>query len=197
MSKFTKTAIINTFLNLLETKSLDKISIKDLIIETGINRNTFYYYYQDIYALLNDIFNEEVIKFKENLNENSTFYEEYSKASNLFLQKRVAILHIYQSKSRDLINRYLNEVVTSFLEKFVRKDAKSQNLSNNQIQYIINFYKYSIIGNTMHWIEEGLPQYREDIIKMISRTYEATINSVIDDVKKAGTGKFITNLEYR
>ena len=48
MSQFTKKAIVETFLELLKEHSLDKITVKDIVEKCGINRNTFYYYYQDI-----------------------------------------------------------------------------------------------------------------------------------------------------
>ena len=56
MAQETKNAIRRAFIRLLNERPIDKISIKD-IAETGaVNRNTFYYYYADIYALVEDIF---------------------------------------------------------------------------------------------------------------------------------------------
>ena len=56
MSAFTKRAIKSTFLELLNQKTLDKITVKDIVETCGINRNTFYYYYADIYDLLEQLF---------------------------------------------------------------------------------------------------------------------------------------------
>lgn len=42
MTKLTRKAIQSSFLELLRTKSLDKITIKDLVERCEINRNTFY-----------------------------------------------------------------------------------------------------------------------------------------------------------
>ena len=52
MAQRTKKRIQETFLAMLEQESLDKITVKDLVDRCGMNRNTFYYYYQDLYALL-------------------------------------------------------------------------------------------------------------------------------------------------
>ena len=54
MSSFTKKAIMESFVHLMEKKPLEKITVRDLVDECGINRNTFYYYFQDIYAVLED-----------------------------------------------------------------------------------------------------------------------------------------------
>ena len=74
MSKFTKQAIIDTFIKMLEVKSLDKITVKELVKECGINRNTFYYYYKDIYDLLEDIFIQESSRIISENRDDKFFY---------------------------------------------------------------------------------------------------------------------------
>ena len=54
MPSFTKKAIMESFVHLIEKKPLEKITVRDVVDECGINRNTFYYYFQDIYAVLED-----------------------------------------------------------------------------------------------------------------------------------------------
>lgn len=43
-----------------------KISVKDIAERSTVNRNTFYYYYADIYALVEEIFQTETQLFMEN-----------------------------------------------------------------------------------------------------------------------------------
>lgn len=58
MSSFTKKAIVESFLRLVGKKPLDKITVRDIVDECGINRNTFYYHFQDIYAVLEEVCGE-------------------------------------------------------------------------------------------------------------------------------------------
>ena len=48
MAQTTKNAIRKGFLDLLEQRPLDKISVVDIADHCGVNRNTFYYYYCNI-----------------------------------------------------------------------------------------------------------------------------------------------------
>ena len=61
-SKYFNTAIRfdKALLSLLEKKPFDKITVTDIVETCGINRNTFYYYYSDIYDLLEEIFKKEM-----------------------------------------------------------------------------------------------------------------------------------------
>ena len=45
MAKFTRKAIMQTFLHILKNKPLDRITVKDICEQCEINRNTFYYYF--------------------------------------------------------------------------------------------------------------------------------------------------------
>ena len=49
MSDFTKIAIMHSLIELLEEKEFTKITVKDIVTRCGINRNTFYYHFEDIY----------------------------------------------------------------------------------------------------------------------------------------------------
>ena len=44
---------------LLETKTLEKIAVKDIVARCGVNRQTFYYHFHDVYDLMRWIFDRE------------------------------------------------------------------------------------------------------------------------------------------
>ena len=48
----TKLALANALKKLLQKKFLDDITVKELVEECEVNRQTFYYHFQDIYDLL-------------------------------------------------------------------------------------------------------------------------------------------------
>ena len=52
MSGFTKEIIAKTFTELLDEKPMSKITVKDIVERCGVNRNTFYYHFKDIYDLV-------------------------------------------------------------------------------------------------------------------------------------------------
>ncbi len=59
MANFTARAIKASFIKLLNERPLSKISVRDIVEDCGINRNSFYYHFQDIPALIEEIITEQ------------------------------------------------------------------------------------------------------------------------------------------
>ena len=66
MSQITKNALATALKKLLSKKELSKITISNITEECGVNRQTFYYHFKDIYDLLEWIFTNEVIEEIDN-----------------------------------------------------------------------------------------------------------------------------------
>ena len=62
MSEITKKALAETLKKLLSKNKLNKITIKEITEDCGVNRQTFYYHFKDIYDLLEWIYKNEVIQ---------------------------------------------------------------------------------------------------------------------------------------
>ena len=62
VTSLTKRAIRASFLKLLNERPLNKITVKDIVEDCGINRNSFYYHYTDIPALAEEIVKDEAAR---------------------------------------------------------------------------------------------------------------------------------------
>ncbi len=185
MAKQTQKFIMSTFMQLLERESLDKITVRDIVEECEINRNTFYYHYSDIYDLLDDVFRIEAEKFLEqDVDDNTTFGEEYARAAQFVLKYRKAILHIYDSKKRDVLENYLETLAFSFINRFVKKESEGYVLSDDDVDYITGFYTHAIVGNTIEWIKRKLPSGQEKFIERTAGTFNATVKDMIEQCVK-------------
>ena len=101
MPPFAKREIKNSFIKLLTERPISQITVKDIVEDCGVNRNSFYYHFQDIPSLLEEIIVEMTAKVIENLPEESTFEEKVTAAlQEINLNKRM-IYHIYGSSNRD------------------------------------------------------------------------------------------------
>lgn len=189
MSKFTKQAIRNACLELLEEKPFDKVTVKDIVMRCELNRNTFYYYYRDIYDVLEDIFCEEREQLRARHAEDRTFYEAHLAASRIILQHKSAVMHLAKSRHQDILMDYLVNVIHDFVRPFVEKRAEHAALSERDIQYIVSFYSCAIVDYTHHWIMDGMKEDGEELLERLSDTFELTIDTLIGQCSEKTYGK--------
>ena len=128
MSKYTKTRIMNAFLYLLNEKSMDCLTVKDIIETAEVNRNTFYYHFEDIYDLLHQVFKTKFEEFCSQTEKCDTFYEEYIRSADFFMKNKKAMSHIYYSKDRELLPKYMEKFTLVFVERFVRDASVSRKI---------------------------------------------------------------------
>lgn len=88
MAKFTQQAIMYSMLKLLQEKPIDKITVKDICELCEINRNTFYYYYSDIYQVLEELLRSETEKSLKKNKNTKIFMRNICRSITLFLNIR-------------------------------------------------------------------------------------------------------------
>ena len=195
MAKFTRQAIMYSLLKLLQEKSIDKITVKDICELCEINRNTFYYYYSDIYQVLEELLKFETEKSLKEDQKYESFYEDFLKRYHLIIEYKKAVYNLYNSKNRDLILKYFQDITEDFVEKYVLKEVKGKNLLPEDIKFIIDFYSSSMIGNTLRWMQKGMQEKQEQLIYKLSVSYQATIKVLIAQFEENNckkSDKFIT-----
>ena len=185
MAKFTRKAIMQTFLHILKNKPLDRITVKDICEQCEINRNTFYYYFRDIYDVLEAIFEDEVRLVMDEAKEGMTFHDAYARAASIILNNREAIIHIYASENGRLLRTYLDAVVTQVVRRFVLEKAEGYSLSESDVAFITAFERGSMMNGAPETItanSTGMSksQYNRDIVKRIGDSFEATIYDMIE-----------------
>ena len=167
MAKFTKKAIINSFIKLLNTTSFDRITVKDIVEDCGINRNTFYYNFKDIYALVDEILQNETNKLIAEHTPYESWQEGFVYAADFALKNKKAIYHLKNSDKKNRLEKYLQNVVYDVIITFIRKEAEGVNVSEEDICFIADFYKYALVGLIDKWLDTGM---HEDFMSIIDKT---------------------------
>lgn len=165
MANFTRLAIKTSFMKLLNEQPLNKISVRSIVDDCGINRNSFYYHFQDIPALIEEIIKEKIDVLVEKYPTISSLDECVNLAFQFALENKKAVMHIYNSVNRDIYERYSMKlceyVVTAYLDTVFGKDA----VNEYDRAIAIRFLKCELFGLTIDWVSNGM---NDDVIKEIS-----------------------------
>lgn len=164
MANFTKQAIKSSFMKLLNQQPLSKISVRDIVEDCGINRNSFYYHFQDIPSLIEEIIKEDADRIIEQHPTVNSLRECINIMFRYALENKKAVLHIYNSANRDIYEKSMMKlceyVVTKYLETVFGKDPESEKARASAII----FFKCELFGLSFEWIGKGM---KEDAIEEI------------------------------
>jgi len=166
MANFTKTAIKSTFVSLLEEQPLNQITVKMIVEECGINRNSFYYYYQDLPALVEEIVQDEVTRILSEHPTIDTIETALSVAVDFTSNHRRAILHIYNSVNRDIFEKHLWKVCDYVVSTYGKTVLKGREIADFDRRVIAHFYKCECFGLIIAWLDDRM---KTDVHSQISR----------------------------
>lgn len=175
--QYTKNLIKREFLLLAEEKSLKNITIAELADRCEINRNTFYYHYEDIYMLIKEILNDELAKIDEEFNYTNSWENSLLQAVSFILNNKKATLNIFKSIDKVELDNYLFKVCESVMSKYVENEVKTKNINakDTDKELIIDFYRAALVGLLDKWIQDGMKESPEHIITRIGSLFDGNI----------------------
>lgn len=154
--QYTREIIREQFVALLEEKPLDDITVKELVERCQINRKTFYYYYQDLYQVLAELFQSELDRVIACSRQARSWEEGILSAADFAVKHRRAVEHIYHSLRREDLEHYLFNVAGDIMNRYV--DSASEGLCAHEAdkRMIALFYQSAMTQMVLHWIDGGM-----------------------------------------
>ena len=156
MPSFTRNAIMQSFMKLVDQRPINKVTIKDIVEDCGINRNTFYYHFSDIPALIEAIVQEDAAElFKAHPTISS--YEECIHLAIQEIQKnKRAVLHIYNSSNRDIYEHYLMQMCQYIVETYFNTLLGDKKINRQDREIIVTVYSCQCFGLFIDWLNNNL-----------------------------------------
>lgn len=183
MAQMTKKALATSLKKILSKKPLDKITVIDIVEECGVNRQTFYYHFKDIYDLIEWsllIDAEKVIDGKKTYD---TWQQGFLKIFEYVLDNKLLISNAYFSNSRDQMERYLYKMMYDILIGVVEEKAEGIRVRTEDKQFIAIFYKYAFVGLILEWIRQGMKEDPHKIIDHLSNLVHGDIERALENYR--------------
>lgn len=162
---------------LLKEKKLNKITVQDIADECGINRQTFYYHFQDIYDLVEWTCIEDTEKVLKENRTYDTWQEGFLSVFDLAKKDKTFIDNIYRSVSLEMLEQYLYRLVYPLLKNVVDEKANGQTVREENKKYIADFYKYAFVGVLLEWIRNDMAESPGQIVDRVSRIVGGAIET--------------------
>lgn len=189
MAGFTKKAIRDSFVKLLNEKPLSKITVRDIVTDCGINRNTFYYYFQDLPQLIEAIVSEDVTRIIQEYPSLDSIEECLRAVISFALENRKAVMHIYHSVNRDIYEQYQWRVCEYTITTYVDSILSVRAVTEQDRRLIIDYLKCVCFGLIMGWLENGMQEDVPSLFHRICELKQGELEQMIDRCEASANGK--------
>jgi len=153
---FTKKAIRDSCIKLLNEKPLNKITVRDIVDACGVNRNTFYYYFQDLPQLIESIVEEDAQRIIREYPAVDSIEECLNAAISLACENRKVVMHIYHSTNRDIYEQYQWKACEHVVTAYVDGVLDGRTVAEEDRKLLIDYLKCMCFGAIMGWLESGM-----------------------------------------
>lgn len=154
--QITKNAIETAFLKLLKDRNFEKVMVKDIVEECGLTRNTFYYYYDDTYNIIEDILERETRRMIGLLDEGISIFESAKDIFEFLEENPRIVRHLFGSAKKEEMYRYVRSMIEIVLRHYFELQTTGQKLSEQNRRALIQTGKYAVQGTIAEWLEQGM-----------------------------------------
>lgn len=179
MSPLTKQALATSLKKLMTKTSLEKITVKDIVTDCGVNRQTFYYHFKDIYDLLGWIYRTEAVGSISDYKTYETWQKGFLKIFHYVMENKSLCMNTFYSMGRDHLEDFLHQEISALLMGVVEEVSKGTNVPIEDKKFIADFYTYAFIGILTSWMKDGMKESPEIIIEKLDRLVSGDIEKSI------------------
>lgn len=162
-----KNIIASALLELCETKSLEALTVKQILEKSGVSRQTFYNHFIDKNDLIQYVYKEKIIPDFHDNNMNISFYDslviafENMKKYHHFMKQ--ACLMEGQNCLKDYIFNHCKEFDLKWHQELYGDEPMPESL-----RFATEYHATASSSMTLLWILSDMPVSCEEISKMIT-----------------------------
>ena len=179
----TKRAIAASLKKSMAQKPLSKITVSEIIADCGVNRKTFYYHFEDIYALLKWILEEEAIEVVKSFDllvepeEAITFVIDYVNENKFML------CCAYDSMGREEMKRFFYADLIGVTRAIIEKVELELGVSTEDTfkTLLIAFYTEAIVGLLVDYFKDTQKYERSVLIRDVLFILQNSIPNIIKE----------------
>ena len=180
VTSLTKRAIRASFLKLLNERPLNKITVKDIVEDCGINRNSFYYHYPDIPALAEEIVRDEAARIVQEYPTVDSLEQCLEIAVEFALQNRTAVLHLYNSASHEAYEHSLMDICHSVVGSYFDTAFAGKALPEADREVLVRFYQCECYGQIVLWMSQGMQADIVEQFRLLCHLRQGMMEEMVD-----------------
>ena len=173
---------------LMKEKTFSKITVSEIVADCNINRKTFYYHFEDIYALLKWIFDIEAIEIVKHFDLLNNYEEALSFILDYIEDNDYIIQCAFDSIGREEMKRFFYSDFISITTSIIAQIEQENNIhiDKDYKHFLCVFYTEALAGILQDWIKDRKERKiytREQVMHYVSYTVRNSLEVLISGTK--------------
>lgn len=187
----TKKALSESLKKIMKKKPLSKITISEIVTDCRVNRKTFYYHFEDIYALLKWTIETEAVNVVKDINLVVDYPEAISFVMEYVEQNEYLLNCAYDCLGREGLKSFFQGDFREIMVDIIETVEEEQNytLEKEYKRFLVDFYVEAFSGILIDWIRNRDVRKKEKIIEYISETIKDALYGIFSSKTESGEGR--------
>lgn len=132
------------------------ITVQSIVKACGVNRNTFYYHFKDVFSVLDAIFEVDEQKRLEAAGELTELAALLRRRVEFANRNKKAIANMYNILNRDRCQKYLYAGIDSLVRAYVAYEARGLLVGGDVLEQTVRLGRYVVVGLVTEWVSDGM-----------------------------------------
>ena len=191
-SRQTRLQLADALKKRMARKTLSKITVSELIADCGVNRKTFYYHFEDIYALFKWMLEQEAIEVVKQFDMLLDYREALEFTADYVTENKHLINAAYDAVGREGLNRFFYQDFIGIAEMLIDSIAQQSNvkLHADYRRFLCEFFTEAASSILLTYVSRGDNDQlcREQYLHYIEHLIETALPEAIRSAKDKGLG---------
>ena len=173
----TKKRLADSLKKFMKIKSLNKITVTDIIKAANVNRKTFYYHFETIYDLLKWILEQEAVNVVKEFDLMTDYKEAILFAINYVETNSHILCCAYDSLARGEMKRFLYQDFISIISKLIDEVEQELGLLVDVKfkSFLSNLYTESLTGMLVAWFKNPNKYDKDKFIEYLTIVFQSAL----------------------
>lgn len=168
----TKRRLADALLVLLQNHPINEITVDDIVNQCEVNRNTFYYHFDNIGELVEFYVKSIVDDLIEKHPPHVTSLSDcFNAAIDFSLHNAQIIKNVFHSTNRAVFERHLWHLCEYTISSYISSNPKDINLpaTGEEMLVLREYLKFELFGFTIDYLTRGMPEDVRDKVVILTK----------------------------
>ena len=194
-----KYALAQSLKKLLTTRKLDKITVKDIVEDCGVNRQTFYYYFRDRHDMLEWNFHDATERLLRSELHHGSWRNGVEAVTGYLLKNRELVWNAYHSISHEAVSGFLKRTLRPYILSAVQEEAKELEWEPHResVDFVADIFTLTATGIIVEWIGAQHMEGTEERLDTLFSAMDGSVCLMLRNLENRKSGVSSKNDERK